>query len=188
MAAMTRAWFDLSRPEMDIRIYDGFPPFEDHVKVHDFTEPGIIHRDERVTVTAAVVHHPPVAPAFALRFDCPDRSIVFSGDTSKSANVVALAKGADILVHEVEDMRLVEKMIRGMPGRNLEAGLRHHYETHTAPEAVGEVAAAAGVGTLVLSHFAPNVDDPDFNPAALVEAVRKNFQGRVVVGHDLLEL
>jgi len=48
-------------------------------------------QDERVNVTSALVDHPPVTPAFAFRFDGPDRSIVFSGDTNKSDNLIRLA-------------------------------------------------------------------------------------------------
>jgi hypothetical protein len=49
-------------------------------------------QDDNVKVTAALVRHPPVVPSFAYRFDAPDRSIVISGDTAPSDNLVALAK------------------------------------------------------------------------------------------------
>jgi ribonuclease BN (tRNA processing enzyme) len=52
--------------------------------------------DENVKVTAALVDHPPVVPSFAYRFDARDRSIVISGDTAPSDNVVKLARGADV--------------------------------------------------------------------------------------------
>jgi ribonuclease BN (tRNA processing enzyme) len=187
MGAMTRSWFDTIRYEMNIRIQDGFPPFEDHVHVHEIQEPGAVFEDERVKVTAAIVHHPPIAPAFAFRFDGPDRSIVFSGDTSMSEAVVALAKNADVLVHEAEDMASVEKLIRSMPGRNVEAGLRHHYETHTSAEDVGKVAAAANVKKLVISHIGPLADDPAL-PDILRNAARKNYSGEIVVAKDLMEI
>ncbi len=57
-------------------------------------------QDENVKVTAARVEHPLVTDAFAYRFDAPDRSIVISGDTHRSDNLVKLARGADVLVHE----------------------------------------------------------------------------------------
>jgi ribonuclease BN (tRNA processing enzyme) len=99
MQDMTKSWFDTIRYEMNIRIQDGFAPFEDHVHVHEIREPGTVFQDERVKITSAIVHHPPIAPCFAFRFDGPDRSIVFSGDTSKSDALIALAKDADVLVH-----------------------------------------------------------------------------------------
>lgn len=187
MQDMTAAWFNSIRYEMKIRIQDGFPPFEDHVHVHEIREPGLVFQDERVKVTSAVVHHPPIAPAFAFRFDGPDRSIVFSGDTSMSDAVIALAKNADVLVHEVEDMAMVEKLIRSMPGRNVELGLKHHYETHTSSEDVGKIAAAANVKKLVLSHLSPFADDPAL-PGRLLQAARAHFSGEIVVGNDLTEI
>ena len=155
--------------------------------VHEILDAGVVMQDERVKVTAAVVHHPPIAPAFAFRIDGPDRSIVFSGDTSMSDAVIALAKNADVLVHEAEDMAAVEKLIRSMPGRNVEAGLKHHYETHTSGEDVGKVAAAANVKKLVFSHIGPIADDPAL-PDILSNAARKNFSGDIVVGKDLMEI
>jgi ribonuclease BN (tRNA processing enzyme) len=187
MQEMTRSWFDTIRYEMNIRIQDGFPPFEDHVRVHEIREGGTVFQDARVKVTAAVVHHPPIAPAFAFRFDGPDRSLVFSGDTSKSDALIELAKDADVLVHEVEDMAMVEKLIRSMPGRNLELGLKHHYETHTSSEEVGKIATAAKVKKLVLSHLSPFADDPEL-PDLLLKTVRKDFSGEIVVGDDLMEI
>ena len=64
MQDMTKSWFDTIRYEMNIRIQDGFPPFEDHVRIDEIREPGVVFQDERVKVTSAVVHHPPIAPAF----------------------------------------------------------------------------------------------------------------------------
>ena len=54
-------------------------------------------QDENVKVSATLVKHPPVKPAFAYRFDFADRSIAFSGDTVPLAAVAELAKGADVL-------------------------------------------------------------------------------------------
>jgi len=187
MEQMTKSWFDTIRYEMNIRIQDGFPPFEDHVHVHEVREPGLIFQDERVRVTSVIVHHPPIAPAFAFRLDGSDRSIGFSGDTSKSDDLIALAKNADVLVHEVEDMAAVDKLIRSMPGRNVEAGLKHHYETHTSSEDVGKIAAAANVKKLVLSHLSPTADDPNL-PDVVLEAAQKDFAGEIVVGTDLMEI
>lgn len=64
-------------------------------------EPVKVYQDDRVTVTATLVDHPPVFPAFAYRFDTPHGSVVFSGDTTSCRNLVDLATGADVLVNEV---------------------------------------------------------------------------------------
>lgn len=89
-------------------------------------EPFPVFEDDRVRVTATLVPHGPVYPSLAYRFDTEDGAVTFSGDTAKSANVVRLARGSDILVHEVIDVdfyaqtsgpALVEHMIRRTPPR-----------------------------------------------------------------------
>ena len=139
----------------------------------------------RVRVRAAVVEHPPLRPAFAYRFDTADRSVVFSGDTRPSAALIELARGADVLVHEVMYLPALEKLIASEPQA---ARLRQHLlDSHTTAEQVGRVASEAGVKTLVLNHFVPGGD------AALTDevwraAVAPHFKGELVIGRDLLEV
>jgi ribonuclease BN (tRNA processing enzyme) len=64
---------------------------------------------------------------------------------------------------------------------------QHILDSHTSTEDVGRVAAAAGVKTLVLSHFVPGAD-PSITDAMWLEGVRKHFRGKVVLGEDLLVL
>src|SRR5204863_812004 len=92
---------------------------------HELTRGGLVMKDELVTVTAAVVDHPLVPLALAYRFDCPDRSIVISGDTAPSDALVALAKGADVLVHEA-------LYVRGAPGAPGSALRKHIMDSHTS--------------------------------------------------------
>ncbi len=56
-----------------------------------------------LTVTAIVVHHAPVEPAYAYRFDYKGRSVVISGDTIKWPALAAASKGADVLIHEAQN-------------------------------------------------------------------------------------
>jgi ribonuclease BN (tRNA processing enzyme) len=138
-----------------------------------------------VRVTAALVDHPPVAPAFAFRFDTPDRAIVFSGDTTRCEAVVRLAEGADVLVHETLWVPAVDRLVaRVANAATLKA---HIIASHTAVEDVGRVAAAAGVTTLVLSHLVP-ADDPTLTDAMWIAAARPHFTGEIVVAHDGLEV
>lgn len=141
-------------------------------------------QDANVRVTAALVQHPLVAPAFAYRFDCPDRSIVFSGDTRPSDNLIELARGADILVHEVMDLALIDRALRLDP--NAKTLRKHLLDSHTPMSEVGQVATKAGVKTLVLNHFVPGiVPIPD---QVWIDAVKPHFNGKLVIGHDLMEL
>jgi len=129
--------------------------------------------------------HPPVTPAFAYRFDCPDRSIVFSGDTRPSKNLVELAKGADVLVHEVMHLPSIDQLIATEP--NAKTLREHLLAAHTTCEEVGRVATEAGVKTLVLSHFVPG-GYPFLKDEVWADAVRPHFTGNLIVAHDLQEI
>ncbi|MAB14340.1 MBL fold metallo-hydrolase [Parvibaculum sp.] len=142
-----------------------------------------VFEDDRVRVSATLVNHFPVWPAFAFRFDTDDGSIVFSGDTAVSENLIRLAKGADILVHEVIVADWVRSMFPQPRSENDDAILNHLLSAHTAVEDVGTVAARAEVSTLVLSHIVPgNASNEDLAPA------QKGFEGKLVIGEDLMQL
>lgn len=186
LARMTRQFLELNAYDIATRVADeGRAPLERLIAPHEITGDGVVHRDERVTVTAALVDHPPVAPAFAYRFDCPDRSIVFSGDTRPSDNLIRLARGADVLVHEVMYLPALERLIASEPNA---ATLREHLlASHTTTEQVGRVATEARVRTLVLSHFVPG-GDASITDDIWRDAVRPHFSGEIVVARDLMEL
>lgn len=140
--------------------------------------------DDDVRVTATLVDHHPTAPAYGFRFDTPDGSIVVSGDTTVSENLIDLARGADYLVHEVIDPAFADRLAAILPPDVGPAVREHLLTSHTTVEQVGrDVAEPAGVRNLVLSHIVPSdasVDD-------LLRA-QEGFSGRLIVGEDLLEL
>jgi ribonuclease BN (tRNA processing enzyme) len=140
--------------------------------------------DHGVTVRAVLVQHAPVFPAFGFRFDTPHGSVAFSGDTGPCANVVRLAQGADVLVHEVIDVERLPERLRRQP--NYTAVRNHLTRAHSTPEQVGDIATRAGVRTLVLSHLVPG----DLSPteAEWEQQVRPHFAGEIVCGIDLDEL
>ena len=151
-------------------------------------EPILVEEDDEVRVTATLVRHAPVFPAFAYRFDTAEGSVVFSGDTAPCANLVRLAGGADILVHEVFDESVDEPEPGVGDDDAWEAQRRHHHmvTSHTPLTEVGRVAAEADVGRLVLTHFIPGDDTkPDEH---WLKGVAGGFDGEVVVGADLMEL
>ena len=74
--------------------------------------------DGVVRVTAVPVTHGHAHPALAYRLDTPDGSIVFSGDTTANDDLIALARGADILVHQVADLDYLAQ--HGLTGPALE--------------------------------------------------------------------
>jgi ribonuclease BN (tRNA processing enzyme) len=192
--------------DIDIRMEDeGRPDLRKLVRVHEFEAPSgplptlprergrvgrgdgsatVFERDG-LRVSATRVRHPPITHAYAYRFDAPDRSIVLSGDTTYSPELIALAKGADVLVHEVMHLGGLDRLLSRNP--NAPTLRKHLIDSHTTTEQLGHVAAEAGVKTLVLSHFVPG-DDSSITDAMWIEDVRKNFVGEIVVGRDLMTI
>ncbi len=172
----------------------GSPDVRDLIDVHEIALPDVgadpltntappmqpfpVMEDDAVRVTAVLVPHGPVFPSFALRFDTDAGSVAFSGDTAKCDNVVTLAKGADILVHEAIDLDYM-----GSLGTSA-VQLSHLETSHTRPEDAGAVAQAAGVGTLVLSHLAPG-DVGSVPDERWIAKASQTFSGRVVRAHEL---
>jgi ribonuclease BN (tRNA processing enzyme) len=186
LAQMTRDFLSYMRFDIETRIADeGRPDLRPLLVAHEFDKPGVVMSNGDVKVTAGRVRHPPIEQAYAYRFDATDRSVVISGDTTYSPELIELAKGADVLVHEILYPPGIDKLLARVPNA---ATLRKHLiDSHTVPEDVGKVAAAAGVKTLVLSHFVPG-DDATIGEAMWVQGVRMHYPGPIVVGRDLMEV
>lgn len=178
------------QPDVDVWLKDiGHKPLPP-ITVHEVAGAGPVMQDANVKVTSAVVHHPPVVPALAYRFDFPDRSIVFSGDTTPSQALVRLARGADVLVHEAiypERIAPASNNPGGSPIAGSAEKIRAHVlGSHTSAADAGRIAAEAGVKTLVLSHLAPG--GPEVTDEMWRSAAARNFKGEIIVAHDLMEI
>jgi len=182
--SMTKAFMESMKFDIDIRIPDeSKPDLRKMVNTHEFSSPGVILENDKVKVTAVRNIHPPIEDSFALRFDTQDRSVVFSGDTAYCPAVAELAKGVDVLVHEVIYVPAVDAMVKRVPNA---ATLKEHLLAgHTTSMDVGRIAATAGVKKLVLSHIVPG-DDPSITDEMLLSDVRQHFKGDAVVGKDLM--
>ena len=120
--------------------------------------PAVVLEEEGLTVTAFAVNHTPVTPAYGYRFDYRGRSVVVSGDTVKEANLIAVAKGADVLVHETQANHIVAMMRAAaeQTGRARIAKILSDIPSyHTPPVEAAAAANEAGVKLLVLSHLTP---------------------------------
>jgi ribonuclease BN (tRNA processing enzyme) len=152
---------------------------------------------EGLTVTAAENSHfripensglPEKAKSLAFRFDMTDRSIAFTGDTGPSKAVEELAKGADLLVSEMMDIPAVLAMVRQvnptMPEQQYQGIEWHLRAHHISPQQVGELAAAASVEYVVVTHIAPNIRDA--STAAKYRAeIAQHFDGEITIADDL---
>jgi ribonuclease BN (tRNA processing enzyme) len=151
------------------------PPGSDYRNRSPRTAPFPVVTDENVAVTATLVSHYDVYPAFGFRFDLTKSgvSVTFSGDTTKSDNLIALAQGTDILVHEAQFSLDDAYYHNRFPPNYL-------VNSHTSAEQVGEVAAAANTKHLVLSHYSPT-DLPD---SQWLDAIGKHYSGKVTIARD----
>ena len=186
LARLTALIEEVNKVDIETRIADeGRTPFAGLVRAHEITAGGLVMEKKGLKVTAALVDHPPIRPALAYRFDAPGRSIVISGDTAPSPSLIALAKDADILVHEVLYLPALDRVVGN---ERQAASLREHLlASHTPSTEVGRIAAAAGVKMLVLSHLVPG-DDPTITDEMWAAGARAHFKGKIVVGRDLMVL
>jgi ribonuclease Z len=151
------------------------------VRVTEIEEGKVLERGG-VTVSAFLVDHGPVKPAFGFRFDGGGRSIVVSGDTRPCESLARSSAGVDCLVHECCEMTKTSWYPGcGWPTR--EDKVRDLASYHTQPDDLGHVAAAVQPKALVITHLMPGSV-----PAELQAAVRRRYVGPVVVGEDLLEV
>jgi len=135
--------------------------------------PGLVHRDENVTVRAFAVSHGSW-PAYGYRFESADRTVVVSGDTAPTEELAAHYAGCDVLIHEVYSTA-------GFAGRP-PAWQRYHASVHTSTAELAAIAQAVQPGLLVLVHqLTWGVDE-----AALIAEIRAaGYHGDVISGRDL---
>lgn len=154
--------------------------------VPDDGSPFTVLEEDGLTIAAFRVEHDPVSPAVGYRFEYGGRALVISGDTAKSRAVEEAARGADLLVHEALDARMVAIMNQAadaVGNANL-ARVTHDIPSyHTTPVEAAEVAAASGVEALLFYHIVPALPLPGLE-AAFVQGVGAVYGGEVVLGRD----
>lgn len=143
-------------------------------------EPFEIYRDDVVTVTATLVVHPPIAPAFAFRFDTAHGSVTVSGDTRPSENLVRLARDTDLLMHEAIDFDWVQRLYGDRTDDTAKASIDHHHKSHTSAVQAGELATRAGARALLLHHLVPGN-----TPHSVWRKASKTFAGPLHIARDL---
>lgn len=129
------------------------------IEIEVTEQPKLILDEDGLRVTLFRVGHDPIDPAVGYRFDYRDRSVVVSGDTVKSASLVAASKEADVLIHEALAMHIVGRMqaqAKDQDRRRLERIFYDIQDYHTSPVEAAEVANDAKVKELVLYHLVPS--------------------------------
>jgi ribonuclease Z len=160
-----------------------FPASGVEITATDIRE-GVVYEANGVRVTAFLVDHGAVTPAFGYRVDYRGRSVVLSGDTRPSDNLVKFASGADLLIHEVgrwkQDPVLIGAPDEPLPNLRV---TRRQAKTiaahHTDGVEAGRVFQAAKPKLAVFSHFAGD-------PKTTLSLVRQNYAGPVEFGEELM--
>lgn len=154
------------------------------VKAKDHPGEGLIYKDDKVKVEAFLVDHQPFE-AYGYKFITDNKTIVISGDTIPSENLIKHAKGCDILVHEVYSAQGVK--------RRTPKWYKYHTSVHTSSIELGEIAKEVQPGKLVLYHqLFMNLPDEDGTQLTeherelqMIREIKENYNGEVISAKDL---
>ncbi len=145
------------------------------IKIEEIKE-GIVFEKNGVKITAFDVDHAPVKPAFGYRIDYARRSVVLSGDTRYSENLIRHSKGVDLLIHEVVSPDTLARA--KLPAEVIKAIIGHH----TTPERAGEIFSLVKPRMAIISHIVqPTATEQDVIPLT-----KKNYTGALELGEDLM--
>ena len=159
------------------------------VNAHEI-KPGVIYKDEKITVTAFPTKH--AMQSYGYRFDTPDRSIVISGDTNPVGETIKACNGCDVLVHEAQPVELLAKM-----PDSIQSFVAKY---HTTTEQLAELANKAKPKLLVVYHtvsFPSGIAPPRLlppkagadalyaPPEMLEKEIGSRYSGTFVIGRDL---
>jgi ribonuclease BN (tRNA processing enzyme) len=188
-------------PNADIRSVQGKrTPLTQTFHGHEVA-PGVVYQDEKVKVTAIenTHFHFPLGSrpdgkyrSYSYRFDTPDRAVVFTGDTGPSDALTELAKNADVLVTEammagdVIDLFKRDGLWQVRTQEEQEGFVRLMEGEHITPRGIGELAAKAGVKSIVMTHLGPTTD-PNDTYQRYIEGAREFYAGPITIAKDLMQ-
>jgi ribonuclease Z len=162
--------------DIRIRLYDDRAAPDGVVLLAEDISEGVVYDKGGVKITAFEVDHTPIKPAFGYRIDYAGRSVVLSGDTRISENLIRYAQGVDVLIHEVVAPETFQRV--GAPPERTKSVIAHH----TTPEQAGEVFARTKPKLAVYSHISlPTATEQD-----LIPPTRKTYAGPLELGEDLM--
>jgi ribonuclease Z len=147
------------------------------VQAHDI-ERGAVYEWDGVEVTTFPVDHGVVKPALGYRVSFADHSVVLSGDTRFSENLIRFAQGTDVLIHEVLDLEAYREADKSYNAEQMQKVIAHH----TTAEEAGVVFSRVKPKLAVYSHIVP-VDAPN-----VIAVTRKTYSGPLQLGEDLMTI
>ena len=130
----------------------------------------VLHENKAVDIQEGTVINVPTRHSTidtrALRIEAEGKSIVYSADTAPCSEIINLARGADLLIHECN----------WLDGTHPEG-------IHTSPSQLAEIVEEAQPKTVVLTHVTPEIVE---NKNKVIEIVKGNSKATVILGEDLM--
>jgi ribonuclease Z len=151
-----------------------------------FNASTVIVNENGLKITAFKVDHFPAVPAVGYKFEYKGRSLVISGDTKYSESLAEQAVGADLLLHEALNTKLVSWMSKYSYLRNSPSISKVLHDIpfyHTTPEEVAKIAQRDGVKKVILYHTIPPIPSGWMDDYFLGDA-KNIYSGPISVGED----
>jgi ribonuclease Z len=169
--------------EWDIKVRHDKPGEESKLKGINVQQ-GVVYENQGIKITAFDVDHGEhLQPALGYRIDYKGHSVVISGDTRYSENLIRYARGADVIIHEV--IAAKDELLKSSALARQVVGL------HTQPEEAAKVFNAVKPKLAVYTHIVLFSSDPKIPAptlAELADRTKRGYNGRFELGVDLMKI
>jgi ribonuclease Z len=160
--------------DIKIRVQDDKAPKEGGKLSVIEIQQGVIYEANGVKVIAFEVDHGVVKPAFGYRIEYNGHSVVLSGDTKYSENLIKFAKGTDLLIHEV--MIAPDTLSKSDPRYNI---TQHHTTPKQAAQIFNEVKPKLAVYSHIVKLYGRTEDE-------IMNRTKADYSGPLIMGEDLM--
>ncbi len=170
--------------DINVRVGDGVPPTTNGLEPDfiEISEPvsEVVHNQNNIKVTAFHVPHGAVRSAYGYRLDFRDKSVLVSGDTSRSENVIKFGIGVDVMLHEVMSPALINILNQIATPEQVETVVA----AHTPADQTAEIFNLTQPGLAVYYHTR---NDGPF-AASLESVTRETYNGPMAISYDLMQI
>lgn len=169
--------------DINIRIEKGLPATTDGIglgETRDIEQDQVVFDEDGVTVTAFLVDHKPVEPAFGFKIEYNGRSVIISGDTKPSENLMKYSKGADVILHEVMSPTMVNYIRTNFTQEQFKSIVG----IHTTAEQAGEIFSETQPRLAVYYHTRITPKDVE----GLISVTGEYYDGAIGVSQDLYQI